>query len=318
MTNYKWLNYDILRPKKFYKNINANIVSTYNNIRENKGFIKNNHCPICLSKNSKEIFSDSLNTLLKCVNCEVGYLKYFARDINDIYNNKAYFKKSKKNYLKNENYRKSRFAKERLKLIKKIYSKKSKKQFLLDIGCGTGWFLNEAKKIGYEIFGQELSKDLADFSSKKNSCKIFTDDISKINLNFKFDIITCFDVIEHLKKPESVFSFAIKNLKKNGILVIFTPNLNSLCFNYLKSNSQLFCADHLFYFNFNSLNNLAKKKFKKVFGATCGTDIFDIIAYKEYLNPNKFKQVNMFCNKIQEHIDKENLANHLRVIYKKI
>jgi hypothetical protein len=131
-------------------------------------------------------------------------------------------------------------------------------------------------------------------------------------------VITCFDVVEHLLNPEELFKFASENLKKNGILIVFTPNLDSICFNYLKSKSQLFCADHLYYFNLGSLEYLGKKhNLKNIYYSTNGTDIFDILSYKESLNKIKIKNKNYFCNDVQKEIDENMMANHLRIIFKK-
>ena len=316
MSKYISLNYEEMRPRNFYLNAQKNIKKTYININTRNGFKLNKYCPICKSHNVDFFFKNENNELLKCSVCKVGFLKKFARNLNDIYNIKSYIHKAKESYLKNENYRKKRFAEERLNLIKK-FIKKKKNCTLFDVGCGTGWFLQSAKK-SYEIIGQEFSTKLAELTGKKIGCPIYNDKLPNIKLKKKIDVITCFDVVEHLLNPEELFKFAYKNLKKNGILVVFTPNLNSICFNYLKNKSQLFCADHLYYFNLGSLEYLGKKNnLKNIFYSTNGTDIFDILSYKESLNKINIKNKNFFCNCVQKEIDKNMMANHLRIIFKK-
>ena len=50
----------------------------------------------------------------------------------------------------------------------------------------------------------------------------------------KFDIITAFDVIEHVLDPLNFLRKLKKKLKKNGIIFVYTPNIDSLGFAYQK------------------------------------------------------------------------------------
>ena len=49
-------------------------------------------------------------------------------------------------------------------------------------------------------------------------------------ISIKFDIVTAFDVIEHVESPVNFLNMIKKYLKKNGIVLIYTPNKNSLGF----------------------------------------------------------------------------------------
>mgnify|MGYP001216931556 CR=1 FL=1 len=105
--------------------------------------------------------------------------------------------------------------------------------------------------------------------------------MSKLPKNLKFDIVTAFDVIEHVESPVNFLNMIKKYLKKNGIVLIYTPNKNSLGFNYLKFYNNLLCPPtHLFYFAENSFRYLCKKtNFKLIFHQTRGLDFGDIYAY---------------------------------------
>ena len=48
--------------------------------------------------------------------------------------------------------------------------------------------------------------------------------MSKLPKNLKFDIVTAFDVIEHVESPVNFLNMIKKYLKKNGIVLIYTPN----------------------------------------------------------------------------------------------
>ena len=74
-------------------------------------------------------------------------------------------------------YRIERFAKERVNLLKQ-YKKKGK---LLDFGCGTGWFLEYARKH-YEVAGYEPTENLAKFTSNLLNIQV-EGDIKKFKEN---------------------------------------------------------------------------------------------------------------------------------------
>jgi len=92
----------------------------------------------------------------------------------------------------------------------------------LDVGCGAGHFLNclpsEMKKFGTDI--SKASEKLM----KKNKINFCLCDITKkIPFKEKFDIITAFDVFEHLEKPEKALENVGKMLYTSGILVVEIP-----------------------------------------------------------------------------------------------
>jgi len=100
---------------------------------------------------------------------------------------------------------------------------------LLDIGCGQGFFLEYAEKY-YETYGMDISKyAIKDARNKTYTTKYILMDVTK--LGFKdnsFDIITCFDVLEHLKNPKSTLQDIYRMLRRKGILAMTVPNLNSI------------------------------------------------------------------------------------------
>jgi len=110
-----------------------------------------------------------------------------------------------------------------------LYSKKSNK--ILDIGCGTGSFLfriqDKKKCVGIDL--EEIALRIA-----KKYCPTSTFlKGSVLKLPFKndeFDVVTLWEVIEHIPKGTEMkaFSEIFRVLKKNGLLVLSTPNKNLL------------------------------------------------------------------------------------------
>lgn len=128
-----------------------------------------------------------------------------------------------------------------LKIVLKRYYKellnylinKEQKVRLLDVGCGFGYFLKycEEQANGWELYGIDISEYAIDFAKKiLESVKLMVADANEkipFNDNY-FDIVTMFDVIEHVRSPYDVLKECYRILKPNGLICITTPNLNAL------------------------------------------------------------------------------------------
>ena len=69
---------------------------------------------------------------------------------------------------------------------------------MLDIGCRTGWFLENAIANGFNAVGVEFSEKLAELTSQRLIISIFS------NLLETLDGLGKFDVIEHVINPREV------------------------------------------------------------------------------------------------------------------
>jgi len=291
------------------------------NVVNGKGFRRISKCPICGCKKRHAVFSRCGIDILQCEGCTVGYTEKFPKENSDVYNHQDYLPIAKSDYLDNVKYRKERFAKERLAIIKKYSNKDPVKCSILDVGCGTGWFLEAAKAEGYAVFGQEFAKELGRFTAQRLGAKVWTEQFSRLKLKERFDVITLFDVIEHVPDPEGVLMSVKKHLKPKGIALIFTPNLDSFAFWKLKEHSSLVTpVEHLYYFTEKSLTMLIHKvDFEVVDFQTKGMDIPDIYSY--YRDEVGLSQIADFleenCSVLQAIIDEAKCANHMRVIIKK-
>ncbi|MBN8657571.1 MAG: class I SAM-dependent methyltransferase [Anaerolineae bacterium] len=96
----------------------------------------------------------------------------------------------------------------------------------LDIGCGGGLFLSKLKAEGAEVTGVELSDTRAFYAKEKHSIEVvkrtIEDEYWK-SFHGTFDIVTLWDVIEHVNYPFETLQAAAKMLKPGGILLIDTP-----------------------------------------------------------------------------------------------
>lgn len=96
---------------------------------------------------------------------------------------------------------------------------------LLDVGCALGFFLKFAEKY-FETYGFDISPYAIKKAKKiATNSKLLVQDAQKrypFNDNF-FDAITCYDLIEHLPKPEQCIKEIFRVLKPRGYLFLQTP-----------------------------------------------------------------------------------------------
>lgn len=104
---------------------------------------------------------------------------------------------------------------------------------LLDIGCGNGWALHIAQKLGFKkIVGlswdQKDIEKINDRSKNTNQFELIIGDARKLNeidFNFKFDAIINCENIEHIIDDEKLIRDISNILNNHGLLYLTTPNI---------------------------------------------------------------------------------------------
>jgi 2-polyprenyl-3-methyl-5-hydroxy-6-metoxy-1,4-benzoquinol methylase len=88
-----------------------------------------------------------------------------------------------------------------------------KRAKFLDYGCGHGVFVSFLDQCGYEAYGYDAYVDS------------YADERA---LDASYDVITAYDVIEHVDDPGALFRQLIRYLNPGGLLVIGTPAADQL------------------------------------------------------------------------------------------
>jgi len=99
---------------------------------------------------------------------------------------------------------------------------------LLDLGCSSGSFLQSVRGTGWDLYGIEMSAKSAKRAEAETGAKVFVGDILGAQFPAEsFDVITCFDVLEHLYDPRRVIAKVAEWLKPKGIFYVLVPNVDS-------------------------------------------------------------------------------------------
>lgn len=150
-----------------------------------------------------------------------------------------------------------------LKLIEKYAKNKGR---ILDIGTAGGSFLYVARKRGWDVHGVEPNKWLCDWGKKNYYLDIKPGTIfdHKFKDNY-FDVVTLWDVLEHVPDPSKVLTECNRILKKNGILVVNYPDIGSSVARLMGKRWIFLLTVHLFYFTPITIDKILEKTGFKMF-----------------------------------------------------
>jgi 2-polyprenyl-3-methyl-5-hydroxy-6-metoxy-1,4-benzoquinol methylase len=97
---------------------------------------------------------------------------------------------------------------------------------LLDVGCACGYFLEVAANNGYDVWGLEFSRNAIAAAQPEIRPRIIHASLDALGREHegRYDIISAFDIIEHLEQPVEFLRQAKRLLRPGGSLVISTPD----------------------------------------------------------------------------------------------
>ena len=104
---------------------------------------------------------------------------------------------------------------------------------LLDIGCGQGFFLAEALRIGYRAQGIDVSAAAVAFAKNTLHVEASITSIDELLCReTRFDIITLWHVLEHTLDPNRLLAEVYRILKPGGLFIVAVPNLDNFVYQF--------------------------------------------------------------------------------------
>ena len=207
-------------------------------------------CNLCGSDDYRVIYSmpdarystNEWFNIVECVRCGLGFInprptrlelpRYYPSSFYD------YFEDDREFHVR-------RYAAE-AKFLKDVTSEHRK--LLLDLGCANGDFPRFMRQLGWEVEGVEISKN----SKPISDFKVYQQEFHDIPIyEARYDAITAWAVLEHVRDPMAYFKKAVQVLKPGGIFVFLVTNFKSI------SSRGLFLEDiprHLYFFTEETIN----------------------------------------------------------------
>jgi 2-polyprenyl-3-methyl-5-hydroxy-6-metoxy-1,4-benzoquinol methylase len=220
---------------------------------------KHSNCIICSSANVKSLKGYyEQHQLIKCQSCGLVFMERIPskEELEKHYGRYSYGSERSISEATIKSYN---------KLLDEFEKYRSNNR-ILDVGCGRGWFLIEARKRGWEVYGTEYS-ETAVALCEKESIKMEEGALKKeLFSNEYFDVITSFEVIEHINNPNEEINNIHSFLRRGGLFYCTTPNFNSIMRHFLKEKYDVIgYPEHLTYYSKRTLNTLLRKHGFKVF-----------------------------------------------------
>lgn len=251
---------------------------------------KRKKCPICNSLRYQIIYRSTFQqkhlnpaifsarrlpdkvhgTIVKCLSCnlcrtlEIVEAKKLAR----LYKNSSF---TYANLVVNlrSNYR---------KLLEDTTPYLNSRSSFLEIGCGSGFVLEEARKMKFKkVVGVEPSTEAASRakSSIRNSILVSTLK-QKLLPKSNFDLVVAFQVFDHIADPNKFLKICHGLLKKNGIMLLMNHDVNSLTARIMGEKSPIFDIEHTYLYSKDTISKILIKNNFRILKIYNPTSIFSL------------------------------------------
>ena len=235
--------------------------------------IKNYDCPVCKKNEHRLLLQKQGFDIVRCRSCKFVYVNPRVSDKNlaAIYQH---------NYFKNKDYGYTGYEQEKRLRVKNFehwlidaepFLIKDMPVTALDVGCAAGYCIDVMKNKGWSAEGLELDEEMCD-SLKAREYVVSKTALEDFTTESKYTIITLFDVIEHIPNIDTAFAKLNYLLKKDGIVVMVTPNQNSLQRKIFgRKWFQYKPVEHIQYFDKKSLRIFGERNnLEMIFHKPCG------------------------------------------------
>ena len=174
-------------------------------------------CLVCSSTDSEVAFQEFEIAVLRCRNCRHIYSSFEAQE-----NFEDYFGGEivDDGFWWDEAHRRMYDA-----FGKRFLQGKGGK--ILDVGAGLGYFVRDASRYsGWQAYGSEISRPAVQFAHENLGLqRMYAGLVQDSGFQEQtFDIITLWDVIEHILVPDSLLGCLFTLLKPGGVIFLATPN----------------------------------------------------------------------------------------------
>ena len=217
-------------------------------------------CPGCLGNSTKLHVVKNSYPIHRCSNCELLFVhpQPSKEELGKLYS-ASYFSRGNKyaaaldpkhdpNWLNDQR---------KAELVKRWCSSGT----LLDVGCALGGFLAVAKEQGFQVEGVEIVEYAAEQARTRLHIKVTNSDIYSAELAPEsYDVITMWDVIEHLTDPNLALEKIMSALRPKGYIAFSTGDVSSAWARLTGKRWQLLTPpQHLYFFSQRSISGLLKR-----------------------------------------------------------
>ncbi len=238
-------------------------------------------CPLCQSSDyevvSENRYTQSMETITKAeflkvyksssdtqlmdqmVECKGCSLRYLNPRVNADIILESYSGAVDPHFVTQNALRIETFSRSLKKTIEQLGWTDSKGKRFLDIGCAGGACVKAAADLGFTATGVEPSRYLCEWGKKEFGLDLRAGTLLEQKFEaHSFDVITLWDVIEHLTDPGQVIDEVRRLLKKDGVLIVNYPDHSSVVPKLMGKRWPFFLSVHLIYFDPKTITRFLK------------------------------------------------------------
>jgi 2-polyprenyl-3-methyl-5-hydroxy-6-metoxy-1,4-benzoquinol methylase len=234
-------------------------------------------CQLCGSDARTENFRDGGYRVLTCSSCGLVYVtpRLQGQALLDVYD-EGYWKSANPkargyaDYAREADLYLKTFDK-RMRLVARHLPPHAR---VLDVGCAAGYFLRVAQRHGHDVHGVEMSAAIAGeavraLGADRVHVGTLDDAIAaKGHAPGSFDLVTLWDVVEHVPEPQPLLHTIHGLLKPTGRLLLETQNVGSRWARLLGRRWHHYKHDeHLYHFDPRTIRRLLDD---------CGFDVLEL------------------------------------------
>lgn len=212
------------------------------------------HCPLCKSSDERRfrvLYSNKPAwEIIVCDHCSFTFIPGHYRSAmgSEYYEDDSVVQHMKQG----NNWVKLQRQKLRLSFLKKFVRKGK----VLDIGAGWGHFLYAASEAGFSTKGVERDSSAAEYARGELGLDVLQQDFRDLPETEQFDVITMWDVLEHLDDPCEIIEKCARLTKDNGYILLQVPQIDSFFAGLQKQQWIHLSLEHVNYFNRETIEML--------------------------------------------------------------
>ena len=184
-------------------------------------------CNLCGARDADLLFAKQGYALVRCTGCGLAYIANPPDDaeLARVYSAAAGYHDVLRDPASVEYRAMARVADTHLRVVRREAASGA----LLDVGASTGLFLKAARDAGFVVRGVEFNAASADYARRAFGLDVVTGTLDDVRLApDSLDIVTMFDVIEHLRDPLDAMRAVFAALRPGGLFVLSTPDIDGL------------------------------------------------------------------------------------------
>jgi len=222
-------------------------------------------CNTCGSMENTPFCPENERGLVKCSQCGLVYVSP-RPDVNELYAlyGETYFHNDDSgtvgytNYIRDEANIRQTFAR-RLARIERFLRGSEAPRRVMDVGCATGFFLSVAQEQGWNVDGIDISHFAVDYARQRFGFNVQQGSLLELDYpENAYDLITMWDVIEHVPDPKAYIERAAQLLKPGGMFALATPDVDSIPARMTGKRwiGYKLSEEHVYYFSLKTLTRL--------------------------------------------------------------